>query len=63
MPRTHYVYVSFRRETRQFYIGCRSGFSVGDDYFGFDDDTANPDRTEADRAVNTIAGLFNNGAA
>jgi hypothetical protein len=34
MPRTHYVYVSFRRETRQFYIGCRSGFSVGDDYFG-----------------------------
>jgi glycine/D-amino acid oxidase-like deaminating enzyme len=29
-----------------------------DDYFGFNDDTATPDRAEADRAVNTIASLF-----
>ena len=29
-----------------------------DDYYGFNDDTALPDRAEADRAVNTIAGLF-----
>jgi glycine/D-amino acid oxidase-like deaminating enzyme len=29
-----------------------------DDYYGFNDDTAIPDRAEADRAVNTIAGLF-----
>jgi glycine/D-amino acid oxidase-like deaminating enzyme len=34
---------------------------VGDDYFGFDDDTAIPDRAEADRAVNTIAALFDSG--
>jgi len=34
--------------------------AVGDsDYYGFDDDTAVADRAEADRAVNTIAGLFN----
>jgi glycine/D-amino acid oxidase-like deaminating enzyme len=33
---------------------------VDDDYFGFDDDTTIPDRAEADRAVNTIAGLFSN---
>ncbi|MDP9010989.1 MAG: FAD-binding oxidoreductase [Pseudomonadota bacterium] len=33
---------------------------VGDsDYYGFDDETAVADRAEADRAVNTIAGLFN----
>ena len=32
---------------------------VGDsDYYGFDDETAVADRAEADRAVNTIAGLF-----
>jgi glycine/D-amino acid oxidase-like deaminating enzyme len=30
-----------------------------DDYYGFNDDTALPDRGEADRAVTTIAGLFN----
>ena len=29
-----------------------------DDYYGFNDETAVPDRAEADRAVNTIAGLF-----
>ena len=29
-----------------------------DDYYGFGDDTATPDRAEAERAVNTIAGLF-----
>jgi hypothetical protein len=29
-----------------------------DDYYGFNDDTAVPDRAEADRAVNTIAALF-----
>ena len=29
-----------------------------DDYYGFNDDTALPDRGEADRAVTTIAGLF-----
>jgi glycine/D-amino acid oxidase-like deaminating enzyme len=29
-----------------------------DDYYGFDDDTATPDRAEAERAVNTIAALF-----
>jgi hypothetical protein len=28
------------------------------DYYGFDDDTAVPDRAEADRAVTTIARLF-----
>jgi FAD dependent oxidoreductase len=34
--------------------------TVGDnDYYGFNDDTAVADRAEADRAVNTIAGLFN----
>jgi hypothetical protein len=33
--------------------------AVGDDdYYGFSDDTAVADRAEADRAVNTIAGLF-----
>jgi hypothetical protein len=33
---------------------------VGDsDYYGFNDDSAVADRAEADRAVNTIAGLFN----
>jgi glycine/D-amino acid oxidase-like deaminating enzyme len=32
---------------------------IGDnDYYGFNDDTVVPDRGEADRAVNTIAGLF-----
>jgi hypothetical protein len=32
---------------------------VGDnDYYGFDDASTEPDRAEADRAVNTIAGLF-----
>jgi glycine/D-amino acid oxidase-like deaminating enzyme len=34
--------------------------AVGDDYFGFNDETTVPDRSEADHAVNTIAGLFNN---
>ena len=29
-----------------------------DDYYGFNDETTVPDRGEADRAVNTIAGLF-----
>jgi hypothetical protein len=29
------------------------------DYYGFNDDTVVPDRAEADRAVNTIAELFN----
>ncbi len=29
-----------------------------DDYYGFNDETALPDRGEAERAVNTIAGLF-----
>jgi glycine/D-amino acid oxidase-like deaminating enzyme len=29
-----------------------------DDYYGFNDDSALPDRGEAERAVNTIAGLF-----
>ena len=33
-----------------------------DDYYGFNDDTVVPDRGEADRAVNTIAGLFDNTA-
>ena len=34
--------------------------AVGDnDYYGFNDDTAVADRAEAERAVNTIAGLFN----
>jgi glycine/D-amino acid oxidase-like deaminating enzyme len=28
------------------------------DYYGYGDDTAQPDRAEAARAVNTIAGLF-----
>jgi glycine/D-amino acid oxidase-like deaminating enzyme len=34
-----------------------------DDYFGFNDDTAIPDRSEADRAVNSIAGLFSGDAS
>jgi glycine/D-amino acid oxidase-like deaminating enzyme len=34
-----------------------------DDYYGFNDDTAVPDRGEAERAVNTIAGLFGGPAA
>ena len=34
-----------------------------DDYYGFNDDTALPDRGEADRAVTTIAGLFNGPAS
>jgi hypothetical protein len=34
MPRQHYVYVSFRRETRQFYIGCRSSLTPDDGYMG-----------------------------
>jgi hypothetical protein len=29
-----------------------------DDYYGFNDDTAVPDRAEAERAVNTITGLY-----
>jgi hypothetical protein len=34
--------------------------AVGDsDYYGFNDDTTIPDQAEADRAVNTIGGLFN----
>jgi len=33
-----------------------------DDYYGFNDDSALPDRGEADRAVNTIAGLFSGAA-
>jgi hypothetical protein len=33
-----------------------------DDYFGFNDDTSIPDRSEADRAVNTIAALFGGAA-
>jgi glycine/D-amino acid oxidase-like deaminating enzyme len=45
------------------FIPRRDGFVfqvVGDDdYYGYDDDTVVPDRAEADRAVNTIAGLFN----
>ena len=28
------------------------------DYYGYDDATAQPDRAEAERAVNTIASLF-----
>ena len=37
--------------------------TIGDnDYYGFNDDTVVPDRGEADRAVNTIAGLFDNAA-
>jgi glycine/D-amino acid oxidase-like deaminating enzyme len=30
-----------------------------DDYHGFNDDTAVPDRAEAELAVNTITGLYN----
>ena len=63
MPQTdvnyglYYKGVSFvpRRDGAVFQI-------VEDDYFGFDDDTTTPDRSEADRAVNTIAGLFGNQA-
>jgi glycine/D-amino acid oxidase-like deaminating enzyme len=34
--------------------------ALGDsDYYGFDDDSTVPDRAEAERAVNTIANLFN----
>jgi hypothetical protein len=32
---------------------------VGDsDYYGFDDETTQPDRAEAEKAVATIASLF-----
>lgn len=34
-----------------------------DDYYGFNDDTAIPDRGEAERALNTIAGLFSGPAS
>jgi hypothetical protein len=35
--------------------------ALGDsDYYGFDDDSIVPDRTEAERAVNTIGALFKN---
>jgi hypothetical protein len=35
--------------------------AVGDnDYYGFNDDTTEPDQREADFAVNSIAKLFNN---
>jgi hypothetical protein len=34
-----------------------------DDYYGFNDDSVLPDRGEADRAVNTIAGLFSGPAS
>jgi hypothetical protein len=34
-----------------------------DDYYGFNDDTALPDRGEAERAVNTIAGLYSGPAS
>jgi glycine/D-amino acid oxidase-like deaminating enzyme len=37
--------------------------AVGDDYFGYGDETAAPDRAEADRAVTTIGGLFSNSGA
>jgi glycine/D-amino acid oxidase-like deaminating enzyme len=50
-----YRHVSFvpRRDGMVFQV-------VGeDDYYGFNDDTTQPDRTEAQLAVNTIAGLFN----
>lgn len=33
-------------------------FSGEDDYYGYGDDTAVPDRAEAERAINTIAGLY-----
>jgi glycine/D-amino acid oxidase-like deaminating enzyme len=37
--------------------------ALGDsDYYGFDDDSTVPDRTEAERAVNTIGALFKNPA-
>jgi len=45
------------------FVPRRDGFvfqAVGeDDYYGYNDDSVVPDRAEADRAVNTIAGLFN----
>ena len=34
MQQTHYVYVSFRRATRQFYIGFRSATGPDDGYLG-----------------------------
>jgi glycine/D-amino acid oxidase-like deaminating enzyme len=45
-----------------FFVPRRDGLVfqvVGEnDYYGFNDDTTNPDRAEADHAVNTIAGLY-----
>ncbi|HEY2676630.1 MAG TPA: FAD-dependent oxidoreductase [Steroidobacteraceae bacterium] len=45
------------------FVPRRDGFvfqAVGDnDYYGYNDDTSVPDRAEAERAVNTIADLFN----
>jgi glycine/D-amino acid oxidase-like deaminating enzyme len=47
------------------FVPRRDGFVFqvlgGSDYYGFDDDTTVPDRTEAERAVNTIDSLFSAG--
>jgi hypothetical protein len=61
MPQPDIGYGLFYKDVS--FVPRRDGLvfqAVGDsDYYGFDDDTAIADRAEADRAVNTIAALFN----
>jgi hypothetical protein len=61
MPQTDINYGLFYKGVS--FVPRRDGLVfqvVGDsDYYGFNDETAVADRAEADRAVNTIAGLFN----
>ena len=51
-PGSHPLGRHYRRDGMVFQV-------VGDsDYYGYGDDTAVPDRAEAEHAVNTIAGLY-----
>ncbi|HSZ10357.1 MAG TPA: FAD-dependent oxidoreductase [Steroidobacteraceae bacterium] len=65
MPQTDIGYGLFYKGVS--FVPRRDGLVFQDvgnsDYYGFNDDTAVPDRVEADRAVNTIAALFAPSAA
>jgi len=60
IPQSDVTYGLFYK--RVSFVPRRDGLvfqAVGDnDYYGFNDDSATPDRDEAERAVNTIASLF-----
>jgi glycine/D-amino acid oxidase-like deaminating enzyme len=60
IPQTEINYGLYYRDV--VFVPRRDGmvFQVvgADDYYGFDDATTDPDRAEAELAVNTIAGLF-----